>query len=92
MREFVRSHPDYKFDSVVSEQINYDLMRECERVTLGERVPEDLLPKHNTRSADDIPPAMQKAESYESSRKAAGIKGNGNGGNGNGQQQVNGQR
>ena len=25
-RNFVRSHPDYKLDSVVSQQINYDLM------------------------------------------------------------------
>lgn len=26
MRDFVRSHPSYKFDSVVSQEINYDLM------------------------------------------------------------------
>lgn len=26
IREFVRSHPDYKFDSVVSQEINYDLL------------------------------------------------------------------
>lgn len=26
IRNFVRSHPAYKFDSVVSEEINYDLM------------------------------------------------------------------
>jgi len=26
MRQFVREHPDYKFDSVVSDRINYDLM------------------------------------------------------------------
>ena len=25
-REFVLSHPAYKFDSVVSQEINYDLM------------------------------------------------------------------
>ena len=25
-REFVRSHPSYKFDSVVSKEINYDLV------------------------------------------------------------------
>ncbi|KAG6866759.1 hypothetical protein C0991_011418 [Blastosporella zonata] len=27
IREFVRSHPDYKHDSVVSQEINYDLMK-----------------------------------------------------------------
>jgi len=26
MRQFVRQHPDYKFDSVVSDRVNYDLM------------------------------------------------------------------
>jgi glutamate--cysteine ligase catalytic subunit len=26
IRNFVRSHPAYKFDSVVNEKINYDLM------------------------------------------------------------------
>jgi glutamate--cysteine ligase catalytic subunit len=26
IRDFIRNHPGYKFDSVVSEQINYDLM------------------------------------------------------------------
>ena len=27
IRNFVRTHPAYKFDSVVSEEINYDLMK-----------------------------------------------------------------
>lgn len=27
MRKFIRSHPDYKFDSVVSDGINYDLLK-----------------------------------------------------------------
>lgn len=27
IREFVRSHPEYKQDSVVSERINYDLLK-----------------------------------------------------------------
>lgn len=26
IRKFVRSHPGYKFDSVVSQEINYDLL------------------------------------------------------------------
>jgi glutamate--cysteine ligase catalytic subunit len=26
IRDFVRSHPSYKFDSVVSKEINYDLV------------------------------------------------------------------
>lgn len=27
MRKFIRSHPDYKFDSVISDTINYDLLK-----------------------------------------------------------------
>ncbi len=27
IRDFIRSHPDYKHDSVVSQRINYDLLK-----------------------------------------------------------------
>ena len=41
MREYVRSHPDYKFDSVVSSRIAADLMAKCHRIGQGlEKVPE----------------------------------------------------
>ena len=41
MRKYIRSHPDYKFDSVVSERIAADLMAKCHRIGQGiERVPE----------------------------------------------------
>jgi glutamate--cysteine ligase catalytic subunit len=50
MREFVRSHPSYKFDSVVSQEINYDLMVAFDEIERGVlRVPE-LLPQDYTRS------------------------------------------
>ena len=32
MRNFVRSHPSYKFDSVVGQEINYDLMVAVDKV------------------------------------------------------------
>jgi len=32
MRNFVRSHPAYKFDSVVSEEINFDLLKEVDEM------------------------------------------------------------
>eukprot|EP00826_Nyctotherus_ovalis_P050274 TRINITY_DN6146_c0_g1_i3.p1 TRINITY_DN6146_c0_g1~~TRINITY_DN6146_c0_g1_i3.p1 ORF type:complete len:667 (-),score=139.94 TRINITY_DN6146_c0_g1_i3:179-2179(-) len=32
IRDFVRSHSDYKFDSLVSEKINYDLLRHLEEI------------------------------------------------------------
>lgn len=36
IRDFVRSHPEYKQDSVVSEKINYDLMKACDALGRGE--------------------------------------------------------
>ena len=33
IRHFVREHPDYNFDSVVSEGINYDLIKAVEEIT-----------------------------------------------------------
>merc|ERR1711990_848950 len=35
MRNFVRGHPDYKFDSVVSAGIAYDLVKTCNDIGLG---------------------------------------------------------
>ncbi|KAH0827873.1 glutamate-cysteine ligase-domain-containing protein [Lanmaoa asiatica] len=50
MREFVRSHPSYKFDSVVSQEINYDLMVAVDEIERGVlRVPQ-LLPQDYSRS------------------------------------------
>eukprot|EP00946_MAST-07B_sp_MAST-7B-sp1_P004263 g4263.t1 len=41
MRNFVSTHPDYKFDSVVSDRIAFDLLQECNAVTSGlKRIPE----------------------------------------------------
>lgn len=36
IRNFVRNHPDYKQDSVVSEAICHDLMETCRKITDGE--------------------------------------------------------
>lgn len=64
IREFVQNHPDYKQDSVVSESINYDLLKKCANISLGmEKSP--LLPDlFNSKTADAIPQAMSKAEGY----------------------------
>ena len=46
IRHFVRSHPDYKSDSVVSESINYDLIKAVENITKNEgkdRMGEEML-------------------------------------------------
>lgn len=36
IRDFVRKHPDYQHDSVVSEKIAYELVKEVQEVTVGE--------------------------------------------------------
>ncbi|KAI1290171.1 Glutamate--cysteine ligase catalytic subunit [Halotydeus destructor] len=43
IREFVRSHPDYKGDSVVSEAINFDLNVLIAKITKGQVVPKELV-------------------------------------------------
>jgi glutamate--cysteine ligase catalytic subunit len=42
IREFVRSHPDYQMDSVVTERINYDLMKAVETLGCEGTMPEGL--------------------------------------------------
>uniref|UniRef100_A0A3B5Q9B4 Glutamate--cysteine ligase n=1 Tax=Xiphophorus maculatus TaxID=8083 RepID=A0A3B5Q9B4_XIPMA len=36
MREFVAKHPEYKQDSVITDKINYDLLKRCDRIAKGE--------------------------------------------------------
>jgi len=53
MRNFVRSHPAYKHDSVVSAEINYDLIVAIDEIERGVRKAEDLLPADYTGSKED---------------------------------------
>ncbi|KAI0368347.1 glutamate-cysteine ligase catalytic subunit [Pilatotrama ljubarskyi] len=46
IRDFVRSHPAYKFDSVVSQEINYDLMVAVDEIERGLRKAPDFLPSN----------------------------------------------
>ncbi|GAA6020450.1 hypothetical protein JCM11491_000251 [Sporobolomyces phaffii] len=45
MRNFVRSHPDYKHDSVVSKEINYDLVKAVDQIEKGQLDVPELLPR-----------------------------------------------
>ncbi|XP_017056232.1 glutamate--cysteine ligase [Drosophila ficusphila] len=63
MREQVLSHPDYKQDSVVSERINYDLLKRIQGIQQGKQVEPALLGQgyhSKTKTKDFIPPALQK--------------------------------
>ncbi|PBK73874.1 glutamate-cysteine ligase catalytic subunit [Armillaria solidipes] len=53
MRNFVREHPDYKRDSVVSMEINYDLMKAVDEIERGVRRAPELLPEDYTGGAKD---------------------------------------
>ncbi|KAH8340492.1 hypothetical protein KR067_013152 [Drosophila pandora] len=63
MREQVLSHPDYKQDSVVSESINYDLLKRIQTIQEGKHVEPALLGQgyhSKTKTKEFIPPALQK--------------------------------
>ena len=63
IRNFVTEHSDYKQDSVVSETINYDLLKliqekteKCETLSTATNF--------NSKTKHDIPVALSKAENY----------------------------
>ena len=57
------NHPDYKQDSVVSEEINYDLLKLIhEKTDNCETLSTDT--KFSSKTKDDIPTALSKAEKY----------------------------
>jgi len=53
MREYIRSHPAYKHDSVVGPEVNYDLLKTIDKIERGERKAHDLLPAHYLGPDDD---------------------------------------
>jgi len=53
IRDFVRSHPDYKHDSIVSQEINYDLLVAVDEIERGVRLALDLLPDDYTGGEQD---------------------------------------
>ncbi|CRK99012.1 CLUMA_CG011962, isoform A [Clunio marinus] len=61
IRKEVLSHPDYQNDSIVTEKINYDLLKKAKKIQEG------LLPCNeligcfmNSKTAEEIPPAIAK--------------------------------
>ena len=53
LRNFVQSHPDYKQDSVVSQEINYDLVKRIDEIERGVRQAPELLGT-GYRTAKDV--------------------------------------
>ncbi|CAH4033639.1 unnamed protein product [Pieris brassicae] len=61
IRQFVTSHPEYKKDSVVTERINYDLLKTAHGIQTGEIPAPTLLGGSNvSKTNDDIPTAFKE--------------------------------
>ncbi|XP_067950314.1 glutamate--cysteine ligase catalytic subunit-like [Watersipora subatra] len=65
LREFVRNHPDYKHDSVISEEINYDLLKRCDHISKGLVPCPELLLAKESKSRSDIPKAVLVASTAD---------------------------
>lgn len=63
VRNFVRSHKDYKFDSVVTDSIAYDLMVACNEIGLGKRAAPELLGDVEIRPISATEAYVKKLES-----------------------------
>jgi len=63
MRRFVRSHPDYKHDSVISQSIAYDLMIACDEIGRGLRRCPEL-------TGDVVIEPVTKEEAYRTELKS----------------------
>ena len=64
MRDFVDNHPDYKHDSVVTEKINYDLLWKFTQISNGKIDVPELILVNDTKTTDNIPAAVSKADAY----------------------------
>lgn len=71
MRNFVAKHPAYRGDSVVNEEVNFDLLEMCRKVSVGEALCPELSPCYSSRTTEDIPPAVIKAEAKLQTKKHA---------------------
>lgn len=68
MRNFVTTHPQYKKDSVVSEKINYDLLKTAYGIQMGTIPAPTLLGGSNvSKTNEDIPKAFTKMMSKDCS-------------------------
>jgi len=64
IRDFVVEHPQYNQDSVVSETVCYDLVSACAEVTNGTRDEPTLVFDHKSRTAANLPTAMQRNDQH----------------------------
>lgn len=63
MRHFVMNHPLYKYDSVVSDEIAYDLLWKMTKISIGEEHCPEVLPQTTSKTTLDISAAVEKENS-----------------------------
>ncbi|XKL66481.1 hypothetical protein PGB90_009901 [Kerria lacca] len=64
MRNFVRNHSSYKFDSLVNDEINYDLLMKAYNIQTGQDSCPELLGQtlgKFSKTTDNIPSSLKKA-------------------------------
>ena len=60
MRYFVINHPSYKQDSIVNDEMTYDLLWQMKKISTGEEECSQLLPPMLSKTTLDISAAVEK--------------------------------
>ncbi|CAF2137942.1 unnamed protein product [Rotaria magnacalcarata] len=60
MRYFVTNHPAYKHDSVVNDEITYDLLWKMKKISIDEEECPKVLPRMSSKTTLDISAAVEK--------------------------------
>jgi glutamate--cysteine ligase catalytic subunit len=63
MRHFVKNHPAYKHDSVVTDEIAYDLLWQMKKITNDEDHCPEVLPRMLSKTTLDVSIAVEKDNS-----------------------------
>ena len=63
MRQFVLNHPSYKHDSVVNDEIAYDLLWKMTKVSTREEQCPEVIPHMSSKTTLDISAAVEQANS-----------------------------
>jgi glutamate--cysteine ligase catalytic subunit len=63
MRHFVSNHPSYKHDSVVTDEIAYDLLWKMKKITNDEEHCPEVLPRMLSKTTLDVSKAVENDNS-----------------------------
>jgi len=63
MRHFISNHPSYKHDSVVTDEIAYDLLWKMKKITNDEEHCPEVLPRMLSKTTLDVSKAVENDNS-----------------------------